>query len=344
MERKPHIDIAKGIAMMLVLAGHVKSCPGQLHCWLYSFHMPLFFALSGITLRIKEETPFREFINKLIHRMIIPYFLLSIMLWILTKPLEYMRGADKDYIIKSFIGIFAGYRLSEYYFTMWFILVLIISEIVVFILFKYLYALNGGKKTAVYSACITVVFLLIGSYTINRFHGLPWSLDLVPFGVAFIAVGMLLQPLFGIKATVTVKNSTMLIIAFCTLMINIVCCRENHKFGGDVDLYYCHIYNAAYFAVAAISGTIFIMCISVLMKRNAVLEYTGRNTLTFYAFNNSFAIPHATAAIMAMVSGIAKDDSRIFIFVLVLSYLILAVMTQFICKYMPAAAGIKRQQ
>ena len=45
------IDYAKAIAMVLVIFGHIatRNC---LKDWIYSFHMPLFFSLSGITLKI----------------------------------------------------------------------------------------------------------------------------------------------------------------------------------------------------------------------------------------------------------------------------------------------------
>ena len=44
------IDYAKAFAMFFVIFGHVNS-GNYLTNWIYSFHMPLFFLLSGITLK-----------------------------------------------------------------------------------------------------------------------------------------------------------------------------------------------------------------------------------------------------------------------------------------------------
>ena len=44
------IDYAKAFAMFFVVIGHVNS-GNYLTNWIYSFHMPLFFFLSGITLK-----------------------------------------------------------------------------------------------------------------------------------------------------------------------------------------------------------------------------------------------------------------------------------------------------
>ena len=44
------IDYAKAFAMFFVVIGHVNS-GNYLTNWIYSFHMPLFFFLSGITVK-----------------------------------------------------------------------------------------------------------------------------------------------------------------------------------------------------------------------------------------------------------------------------------------------------
>ena len=39
-------DIIKGIGIMLMVLGH--TCGQPLYNWIYSFHMPLFFIVSGL--------------------------------------------------------------------------------------------------------------------------------------------------------------------------------------------------------------------------------------------------------------------------------------------------------
>lgn len=45
-QRETWIDVLKGIGIILVVIGHV-SLGNTLNSWIYTFHMPLFFSVSG---------------------------------------------------------------------------------------------------------------------------------------------------------------------------------------------------------------------------------------------------------------------------------------------------------
>lgn len=52
-ERDLSFDIAKGIAIFLMVIGHT-SIPKIANTWIYSFHMPLFFFVSGVFFNLKN--------------------------------------------------------------------------------------------------------------------------------------------------------------------------------------------------------------------------------------------------------------------------------------------------
>ena len=73
--REPWIDFAKGITLLLVIIGHTVS--GVLSGAIYSFHMPLFFILSGITAKLSSSA--QQFSDKTQHsfrRLMFPFFLI----------------------------------------------------------------------------------------------------------------------------------------------------------------------------------------------------------------------------------------------------------------------------
>lgn len=60
--RIEEVDISKGIGMVLVITGHL-CVSASLRNFIYSFHMPLFFILSGIVYNI-ARTRARKAIEK----------------------------------------------------------------------------------------------------------------------------------------------------------------------------------------------------------------------------------------------------------------------------------------
>ena len=88
-ERFRAVDLAKGIGIILVVLGHsLKQTEADakwirvLVCLIYSFHMPLFFMLSGFLARkILRMGTYRErllYIRDRAVRLLIPYFVIGL--------------------------------------------------------------------------------------------------------------------------------------------------------------------------------------------------------------------------------------------------------------------------
>ena len=58
-KRIGYIDMAKGLAIILVIIGHISFTPSMGKTILYLFHIPLFFFLSGFTFSIDKYANFR---------------------------------------------------------------------------------------------------------------------------------------------------------------------------------------------------------------------------------------------------------------------------------------------
>ena len=78
MERLSYVDSLKGIGILLVVMGHLLS-PGELYLqstvkqFVYSFHMPLFFFLSGLVYGLSRLSNSKVFLAKKITSLLIPY-------------------------------------------------------------------------------------------------------------------------------------------------------------------------------------------------------------------------------------------------------------------------------
>ncbi len=54
-EKINYIDYSKGIAILFVIFGHVYSGNNIATTWIYSFHIPLFFIISGFLLKLNKN-------------------------------------------------------------------------------------------------------------------------------------------------------------------------------------------------------------------------------------------------------------------------------------------------
>lgn len=84
------VDIAKGIGIILVFLGHFN-IPDTLRAEIYTFHMPLFFFLSGVV--FNGDKPINRFLGDEAKRMIVPYYCWAFFYFVLFKLLvQTVRG------------------------------------------------------------------------------------------------------------------------------------------------------------------------------------------------------------------------------------------------------------
>ena len=59
------IDVCKGLGIFLVVIGHtsIAQISQTVYNWIYSFHMPMFYMLSGMMLNDSKYSDFRSYIK-----------------------------------------------------------------------------------------------------------------------------------------------------------------------------------------------------------------------------------------------------------------------------------------
>ena len=71
-ERNICFDISKGIAITLMVLGH-SSLPRFISDWIYSFHMPFFYFISGVLTKW-DDTKTNNFIKHKYKSLMVPFF------------------------------------------------------------------------------------------------------------------------------------------------------------------------------------------------------------------------------------------------------------------------------
>lgn len=310
--RRNHaIDIERGIAIIFVLFGHISTTPYQIQNLFVVFNMPFFFIISGKCFSTKNKSFGRFFIDK-VRTVLVPYMILGFALYILSNMVDiafdtgyatfasFIRGIPHN--IKALI---IGHRLTDNYYTMWFVMALFFTQMLMYFVEKL------AKERWWAYLISSVLFYVAGWFLIQKVQGFVFSLDLVPLGAAFFSIGMMLKCLK--KKGVNYSSKYLLLIsaplAICAMTHNVL-------FGGGITFYAASGSQPVYTFLAAIAISWFIINVSNNIGRNRILEYSGENSLVIYAFNNSFAIPLATNIITVLLAHSKRFSGETFTWII----------------------------
>lgn len=102
-QRFDHIDIAKGIGILMVIVGHCGSLPSILSRFIFSVHMPLFFILSGYFYVPRPEIGERLFIKKNAKNLLLPYAMTCVFVIALRVLRTILAQGDIFYTFKLWL-------------------------------------------------------------------------------------------------------------------------------------------------------------------------------------------------------------------------------------------------
>ncbi|MCD8369726.1 MAG: acyltransferase family protein [Clostridiales bacterium] len=190
--RIPEIDIAKGFAIFLVILGHIVTIHHTLFRWIFSFHMPVFFFLSGMTFRPERYHCIRDYISAKGRRLILPYLIITFAAFLIcmARP-DYRLPVITDGWRHQLKWIFWYAQPQNLYVgQIWFLVALFMAELISLLWIRFL-----GDK----SICIRLFSLLalgLAGVSIRMIfpylpvgERLPWKLDTALTASVFVIAG-----------------------------------------------------------------------------------------------------------------------------------------------------------
>ena len=263
------IDIARALAMLSIVLVH--SVAYSTHCYeiyrfIFAFCVPLFFILSGYTFRVKNNESFWQFLKHKFFRIMLPYFI-----WAILFLIPYFLFSN-DPLPSDFglLGILYGNGVGDALkqnTPLWFLPALFTTEILYYFVVKYLHR----PKT---KSIILIASLLTGFVAASLLEGiyLPWGINsALQIGV-FFYIGFIIKD----------QEFDLLSLIILTIIGILAYCFNSY----DNVIWAEYIYNN-YF-LTFVSGTAFsIMALELakLIKKNKVLEYVGKNTMSILIFH-----------------------------------------------------------
>lgn len=258
------IDTARGIGILFVLLGHILLYE-KTNIYIYSFHMPFFFFLSGYLANYEKSITAKEYIAKKIRTLIVPY------LFFVTagnmyscclrpkfehKEVDFSNFWSNEFLLNGECGFNA---------PVWFLVTLFIIETTMFIV------CNGKSRD--------MNTLLLFSFIAGLLFA-PTNFDYTfKLNVAIVAA-----PFFILGNIVKNKNIIQTICDDRVLLFKslIVFAAINYIFtikNDNISFYYNRYSNVVYMYIAAIAGVMFWCLISYKLNNSRLLEYYGENSL-----------------------------------------------------------------
>jgi len=245
---------------MLVVLGHIVCNEDNIiRTWLYSFHMPLFFIISGCLLNLtNSKSTLREFVVKKILSLLLPYLSFAIINYLFLMIVAWKGNyLTLQLAIDHIVYIFKLCGRS----AIWFLPCIFISEV----LFK---LINENISNFIIKITIIIVIFIIPFFIKAEPDTLLLALLRSCTAIGFITIG---NYLFNIITKINLSNLQVIFI----FLINIFLTYVN----GAVDLFELKFNNPVYYTINSIIGSLAIIFLSKKLNQNKVLEYYGKNSL-----------------------------------------------------------------
>lgn len=312
-------DVAKGFGIILVILGHLLPEESYLRSFIYSFHMPLFFILSGFILKCDEKRRTWLEIMKSEKKMAVTYVFWSVIyLGIdLIAKYAFLRQTTLLELAKQVLCVVTTYGIN----VLWFLGSLITGRIIAK---KLLINTYEEKKWLI------TVFLIIVPAAISPVLNLINSWSVLILLIVFLrwsfVTGLLL---FGYLIKDKVKNLIGGGYTACgslLLLVNLVVAA----YIGEVDIHHMELGIWPLFIISMITGTLGFICLCRLLEKVAII----RNGLVFLGINSLFImLTHNYLYIndgAAFVAGLMTDNSNLQIAV---SFLLLLAIEIILCYF-----------
>ncbi|WP_347028973.1 acyltransferase family protein [Intestinibacter bartlettii] len=310
--RITYLDAAKGVAILLMMLDHIWGFNNPVSEWIYSFHMPIFFIISGILIKYTnaEQRNLSKIIISKLKGLLIPYLVFEFGFVIIFGTLHKF-----DYNVLKWHA-YDGLLLNPANGPLWFLICIFISEIVFISIKKYI------KNPKIQYLIVSVIYVVPFFVHINNLY--VTILLRCCSTIGFIGIGY-------ISCLLVFKKDYSIFVILTVAVVNVILSAIN----GKVNLYTLNYSNPILYTICALLGLYSV--IFLLKKMNSkVLEFLGQNTLFLLGTHMIMR------GVITRVLHIEASTYLGGIVILIIMCLILTPVIVFVNKYMPFVVGKKR--
>ncbi len=281
--RLGYFDIAKGIGIILVVIAHIEYVDLGIRNYIVSFHMPLFFVVSGmLSAHINEfGRAAKTVISKKLKRIMLPYLVFSVLFPVIDIVYFFITGnGDPFGTLRQ--NIYDSLVLYGYS-VLWFLPTAFFGDMIFFFVMK-----AASKIAEKYAAVITLLVTFGVSLIMCSLFGHTgdhFIVAMVRFFPAscLVSAGSLLYSLIE-------KMRSKKILAAAAGVLLLVLLVLIHGFNGTVDMHFGVYGNPLLFFLNAVIGSLGVILISVFLEQRDIRTVPLSRSIAFYGRNSLFVM------------------------------------------------------
>lgn len=288
------IDMAKGYGMIAVILAHLKI--GDLGLWIYTFHLPLFFLLSGYVFSAKDN--FVVFFKKKCRSMLVPYFGLGIPMLVFHLVYNY---PEKHFTYEACKKLVIDFIEQKRLWTVWFLACLFVLNFVFYFAVRLI-------KSDILLAILSVAAVITG-LTYYKHGGEPvyWNADTCLMAFPFFFAGYFYKK--HSKSFDRYLDDRFISIALFAVLtvVNVVCGYYTVKISGTgMEMYHCTYGYAPLTYISAFAG---ITCVIIVSKWFTIppIRYIGENSMLYFVWHQTIMIPLSIRALAGLQQSISGE-------------------------------------
>lgn len=266
------IDYAKIFGIFFICIGHFLPENNLLKIIFYSFHVPVFFFISGFLFKQKEfhlKLYFQKQINRILKPYII-YFIISALLYIFTEPQKLLQ-------LPGMFLMLNGRTLWND--PLWFLPVIFLSNCLLGLLYQLFKKLERHvfHKIIFFVCCSMFFFTFLFDYfhIISMFLGI----NLLAHMFGYTCVGVIIRALY--EKIKDFKIKTRNILSYFSMFFFFLCCLISGivNNGNNISVYTADFNNILFYIPFAILLCIFFIFSFFSMKSSFFIKILSENTI-----------------------------------------------------------------
>lgn len=284
------IDIAKAITIFCVILGHTT---GNLDTplfrrVLYSFHMPLFFLLAGLSVKphaLRGVKAWVKFLYKNLLALMVPY-----LIWgLVYAPFSYSNMPD------LLFGSWEALTGMDTLTSLWYLPSFFVSRVIVQIVIN-IAELTKAKNVQLLCGIIALPLLAAGLLIPHPGNGVFWCADIALAGSGFILLGIAVRKAYLIMAQ---QKTLWLVLSFVGSTALFFCGTVFRGDALELSLMCKSSYgNPLWFLFNSVFGSLSVLTLSMLLSRISresarpfridAVTYIGQQTMGIYLLHKPF--------------------------------------------------------